>query len=185
MPRKAPSEVIEQRFSLSNFERTEFKQTLDALQRNQNLLSVGNGIKSAALVGVAGAAGLVAWALWYYLGQIKSPVAAIEDLLGISEMKTVIKQGMENKADTYENRIEVIESEVNRLIAKMQMIIEDPEATPTQKQMAAAEIPKIRKQGKAAIRNMIAAYKDDAEKVEELRAKIAWKLWPLGQDIAP
>lgn len=181
MPRKPPSSVIEQRFSLSNFERTEFKQTLDALQRNQNLLSVGNGIKSVALVGVAGAAGLVAWALWYHLGQIKSPVAAIEGLLGISEMQTVIKQEMENKADTYANRIEVIENEVNRLIAKMQMIIDDTEATPTQKQMAAAEIPKIRKQGKAALRSLIAAYKDDAQRVEELRAKIAWKLWPLGQ----
>ena len=56
MPRKAPSVVQESRITLGNFERDEFKQTLDAVQRQMKVNTIVRGVQGvttvAAVVGV-------------------------------------------------------------------------------------------------------------------------------------
>ena len=54
MPRRAPTQVIEHRISLSDFERKEFKQTVDAIQIRQNLDSAGKFLVGASAVAVVG-----------------------------------------------------------------------------------------------------------------------------------
>lgn len=54
MPRKAPKEVIEHRITFGDYERKEFKQTLDSLQFKNNLRT---GL-------IAGGVGLVAYTLY-------------------------------------------------------------------------------------------------------------------------
>lgn len=54
MPRRAPTQVIEHRISLSDYERKEFKQTVDAIQLRQNLDSTGRFLVGASAVAVVG-----------------------------------------------------------------------------------------------------------------------------------
>jgi hypothetical protein len=54
MPRRAPTQVIEHRISLSDFERKEFKQTLDQIQIRQGLDSAGRFLVGASAVAVVG-----------------------------------------------------------------------------------------------------------------------------------
>lgn len=54
MPRRAPTQVIEHRISLSDFERKEFKQTVDAIQIRQSLDSAGKFLVGASAVAVVG-----------------------------------------------------------------------------------------------------------------------------------
>lgn len=54
MPRKAPKEVVEHRITLGDFERKEFKQSMDAYQLNHNIRT---GL-------IAGGIGLVAYAAY-------------------------------------------------------------------------------------------------------------------------
>lgn len=73
MPRKAPSSVNENRITLGNFERDEFKQTLDAVQRQMRINSVVAGVQAlttaGAIVGVGYlgflSIGMIAKALGY------------------------------------------------------------------------------------------------------------------------
>lgn len=56
MPRQAPSSVAEQRVTLGNYERTELKQTLDAVQRQMKINSVvrvgQTALTAGAVIGV-------------------------------------------------------------------------------------------------------------------------------------
>lgn len=54
MPRRAPTQIIEHRISLSDFERREFKQTTDAIQLRQSLDSAGKFLVGASAVAVVG-----------------------------------------------------------------------------------------------------------------------------------
>jgi hypothetical protein len=54
MPRRAPTQVIEHRISLSDFERKEFKQTVDTIQLRQSLDSAGKFLVGASAVAVVG-----------------------------------------------------------------------------------------------------------------------------------
>lgn len=72
MPRKAPKEVIEHRITLGDYERKELKQAIDSYQQDKVLENVPNIMLGAAGVVAAGAAGLVGYALYYWLDSVPS-----------------------------------------------------------------------------------------------------------------
>ncbi len=74
MPRKAPSQVIEHRISLSDFERREVKQTLDAIQLRTSLDSAGRFLVGAAAVTVGGLAAFAALDVYKFLKDIPETV---------------------------------------------------------------------------------------------------------------
>tara|TARA_Y100000004_G_C8933540_1_gene421100 strand:+ start:178 stop:531 length:354 start_codon:yes stop_codon:yes gene_type:complete len=91
MPRKSPSQVIEHRISLSDFERREIKQTLDAMQLRSNLDSAGRFVVGAAAVAVVGTAAFAALDIYKYVKDIPETVYDAVSGAGASLKQNVAK----------------------------------------------------------------------------------------------
>ena len=80
MPRKAPKEVIEHRLTLGDFERKQLTEFVDSYQKDKILENVPNIMLGTAALGIAAAAGLVGYALYYWLDSVPSIKDVINDL---------------------------------------------------------------------------------------------------------
>ena len=80
MPRKAPSQVIEHRLSLSNFERAQLEEMIDAYRKDKFAENIPNYMLGAAGIAVAGAGVVAAYALWIFVNNL--PIDEAKTLFG-------------------------------------------------------------------------------------------------------
>lgn len=179
MPRKAPTEVIEQRFSLSNFERTEFKQTLDAQQQIAQIQAVSSGVKSAAMLVGAGAVGVTAYALWWWLGQLKNPIDLVKDLFVNPLQLKGEDLVQENLTNPYLEMKDLIRQKYLVAAQKYDQILADPNALQVHKELAQHELDKLGRYAREALNANRARFKDDAEAMQDLIETLKIKQWPM------
>lgn len=99
MPRKAPSSVIENRITLGNFERDEFKQTMDALQRQ---LKVDAALKAGQTVMNVGAIIGVGYLGFLSVGILAKSLGYAGDL--VDKVKDGASQAVFGKQSIVSNR---------------------------------------------------------------------------------
>jgi len=71
MPRKAPDKVVEHRISLSNYEREEFKQALEAYRFDKKAENIPNLMIAGSAVGYVAVTGVIAVGLYRFLTSDK------------------------------------------------------------------------------------------------------------------
>ena len=70
MPRKAPTQVIEHRMSLSNFERQQLEEMIDAYRKAKFAENIPNYMLGIAGIAVGGGALFAAHALWVFVNNL-------------------------------------------------------------------------------------------------------------------
>lgn len=101
MPRKAPKEVVEHRITLGDFERKQLTEFVDSYQRDKILENVPNMMLGTAALGIAAAAGLVGYALYYWLDSvpsIKDVIDGLRDKLEVGPNK--VRDAVEKMGDS-------------------------------------------------------------------------------------
>ncbi len=181
MPRRAPDGkgVTEHRFSLSNFERTEFKQSLDGQQQIAQIQAVSSGVKSAAMLVGAGAVGVTAYALWWWLGQLKNPVDLVKDLF-VNPLKLKGEDFVqENLTNPYLEMKDLIRQKYLVAAQKYDQILADSNASQIHKELAQHELDKLGKYAREALDANRVQFKDDAEAMQDLVETLRAKHWPM------
>lgn len=107
MPRKAPKEVIEHRITLGDYERKEFKETLDSITYRNYLAPLQSPVVSVALLG-GGAYFALAYAFdWWPFKKSMGNLWDLGKQQDIFEYATAVNEGQEAAWVTtdYETRI--------------------------------------------------------------------------------
>lgn len=128
MPRKPPSQVIEHRLSLSDFERRELKQVIDSYQKNKALENAPKLMLGGAAVGAVALAAYVAYKLYDIVpnpfdltDEEKSAVKWVFSLggvLGDVEKKEWRTFGVPQKAGDIETMYNLNVARLNELLEK-------------------------------------------------------------------
>lgn len=80
MPRKAPTQVIEHRMSLSNFERQQLEELIDSYRKDKFAENIPNYMLGVAGLGVGAAGVVAAYSLWIFVNNL--PIDEAKSLLG-------------------------------------------------------------------------------------------------------
>ena len=166
MPRKAPSDVIEQRVTFGNSERALLKEIQQDMQTASIIKGVASAIPSLGNVLIGGGVCMAAYALYRWAGLndplgtaedaakdfalwVVSPVTDTAESVLVPEQMT--RDGIESE---YDRQINAINEECNRRGLMYQQIINHPDSSPNQKAIATQDLAaleaKCEQQRKAA-----------------------------------
>jgi hypothetical protein len=101
MPRKAPKEVVEHRITFGDYERKQMEQMINAYQTDKIVENVPNFMLGIAGLGFAAAAGLVSYALYYWLDSvpsIKDVINGLRDKIEVGPNK--VRDAIEKMGDS-------------------------------------------------------------------------------------
>lgn len=166
MPRKAPSDVIEQRVTFGNSECALLKEIQQDMQTASIIKGVASAIPSIGNILIGGGVLMAGYAFYRWAG-LDDPIGHAEDaakdfaLWVVSPVtdtaesvlipRQFTQEGLQNE---YQRRLNAINEECNRRSIMYQQIINHPESSPNQKAVATQDLAaleaKCEQQRKAA-----------------------------------